>query len=115
MHRHHRSAPDVPPEWQPLVSARQWASIAHPFRHVPELLDGLRVVAAQLSPGVRTALIDNVVDALASGVRPARAVWIGLANTGHEVKLCSAEALGRLHSLGDDAPDAVVKSLRHKE
>ena len=105
----------MPPEWQPLVSPRQWARIAHPFRDVPELLDDLRVVAAQLSPRVRTALIDNVLDALASGVRPARAVWIGLANTGHEVKLCSAEALGRLHTRGEDAPDAVVKSLWHKD
>lgn len=69
----------------------------------------------QLSPGVRTALLANLMDALASDASPARAVWRALAITGHEVKLCSAAALGRLHALGDDAPVGRVKPLRRTE
>jgi hypothetical protein len=106
---HHVSA--RPLGWQPFVSRHQWAILAHALGDSPEVLDDLRVVLAQLSPGVRRTLIANLIDGLASDARPARAVWNALAITGHEVKLCSAEALGRLHALGDDAPAGPVRSL----
>ena len=112
--RHH-SVPPRPATWQPLVSPGQWAILAHALRDCPEALDDLRVVLAQLSPGVRSAFIANLMEALASGVLARRAVWSALAITGHEVKLCSAAALGRLHALGDDAPVEPVRPLRTTE
>ena len=68
-----------------------------------EVLDDLRVVLTQFSPGVRSALMANL---LSSGGRstPDACRLERLAITGHEVKLCSAAALGRLHALADDAP-----------
>jgi len=60
----------------------------------PEVLDDPRTVLKQLSPGVRGTLVANLVTALESGARPTRAVWMALAITGDEVKLCSAVALG---------------------
>lgn len=115
MDRRHRSIPVRPLQWQPLVSPRQWAILAHALRDCPEILDDLRIVLTQLSPGVRSTLVANLMEALASDARPTRAVWSALAITGHEVKLCSAAALGRLHALGDDAPLARVKPLRRTE
>ena len=115
MDRRHRSIPARPLQWQPLVSPREWAIFAKALSDRPEILDDLRVVLTQLSPGVRSALVANLMEVLASGVRPTRAVWNALAFTGHEVKLCSAEALGRLHALGDDAPLGRVKPLRPAE
>ena len=112
MDRRHRSIPARPLQWQPLVSPRQWAILAHALSDRPEILDDLRVVLTQLSPGVRRALVANIMGALATGARPTRAVWSALAITGHEVKLCSAAALGRLHALGDDAPVGPVRPLR---
>jgi hypothetical protein len=104
-----------PLQWQPLVSPRQWAILAQALGDRSEILDDLRVVLTQLSPGVRSALIANLLDALASNARPTHAVWSALAITGHEVKLCSAAALGRLHALGDDAPVGPVMPLRPTE
>ena len=115
MDSRHHPVPLRPATWQPLVSPREWAILAHALRDWPEALDDLRVVLAQLSPGVRTALVANLMEALASDARPTRAVWSALAITGHEVKLCSAAALGRLHALGDDAPLGRVKPLRTTE
>lgn len=115
MDRRNRSIPARPLQWQPLVSPCQWAILAHALSDRPEVLDDLRVVLAQLSPGVRSALVANLMEALASETRPTRAVWNALAITGHEVKLCSAAALGRLHALGDDAPQGWVKPLRPTE
>ncbi len=115
MDRRQRSVLARPLQWQPLVSPRQWAILAHALSDRPEILDDLRVVLTQLSPGVRKALVTNIMEALASGARPTRAVWSALAITGHEVKLCSAAALGRLHALGDDAPSAPVRPLRRRE
>ena len=115
MHRRHRSVPAPPLQWQPLVSPREWAILAHAYSEHREILDDLRVVLTQLSPGVRGALVANLIEALASGASPAHAVWSALAITGHEVKLCSAAALGRLHALGDDAPVGRVKPLRRTE
>ena len=112
--RHHPVA-SRPTTWQPLVSPREWAILAHALRDWPEALNDLRVVLAQLSPGVRTTLVDNLMEALASDARPTRAVWSALAITGHEVKLCSAAALGRLHALGGDAPVGPVRPLRTTE
>ena len=111
----HRSVPVRPLQWQPLVSPRQWAILSHALSDSPEVLDDLRVVLTQLSPGVRSALVANIMEALASDARPAHAVWSALAITGHEVKLCSAAALGRLHALGDDAPLGRMKPLRPTE
>lgn len=86
--------------------------LADALRDSPEVLDDLRIVLAQLSPRVRGSLVANLMEALASGARPRQAVWVALEITGHEVKLCSAVALGRLHALGDDAPGGVVRPLR---
>jgi hypothetical protein len=115
MHRRQRSIPARPLQWQPLVSPREWAILAHALSDRPEILDDLRVVLTQLSPGVRNALIANLMETLASDARPTHAIWSALAITGHEVKLCSAAALGRLHALGDDAPVGRVKPLRRTE
>ena len=115
MHRRQRSIPARPLQWQPLVSPREWAILAHALGDRPEILDDLRVVLTQLSPGVRSALVANLMEALASDASPTHAVWSALAITGHEVKLCSAAALGRLHALGDDAPVGRVKPLRRTE
>ena len=112
MDRRHRPIPVRPLQWQPLVSPRQWAILAHALSDRPEILDDLRVVLTQLSPGVRSALVANLMEALESEARPTRAVWSALAITGHEVKLCSAAALGRLHALSDDAPSAGVRPIR---
>ena len=112
MHRRNRSASARPLEWQPLVSARQWAILAHALREHPEVLEDLRVVLTQLSPGVRSALMANLLSSLALEERPTRAFWTALAVTGHEVKLCSAAALGRLHALADDSPGAGVRLIR---
>ena len=111
---HRRSTPALPRplEWQPLVSARQWAILAHALKDHPDVLKDLRVVLTQLSPGVRRALIANLLSSLATEERPTRAVWAALAVTGHDVKLCSAAALGRLHALSDDAPVGPVRPLR---
>ena len=112
--RHH-SVPPRPATWQPLVSPGQWAILAQALSDRPEILDDLRVVLTQLSPGVRRALVGNLMEALASDARPTHAIWSALAITGHEVKLCSAAALGRLHALGDDAPVEPVRPLRTTE
>lgn len=111
----HRSVPARPPEWQPLISPAQWSTLARALGDSPEVLDDLQTILAQLSPGVRIALVDNLMTALASGARPTRAVWTALAVTGHDVKLCSAVALGRLHALGDDGPGGPVRPLRPTE
>lgn len=79
------------------------------------MLDDLHIVLTQLSPGVRSALVANLMIGLKSEARPARAVWMALAITGDEVKLCSAVALGRLHALADDSPGGTVHTLRPKE
>ena len=115
MDRCHRSTPPRPLQWQPLVSPREWAILAQALSDHPEILDDLRVVLTQLSPGVRGALITNLSEAFVSGASPTHAIWSALAITGHEVKLCSAAALGRLHALGDDAPVGRVKPLRRSE
>ena len=115
MDRRPRSVPVRPLQWQPLVSRCQWAILAQALSDRPEILDDLRVVLTQLSPRVRSALVANLMEALASNARPTRAVWSALAITGHEVKLCSAAALGRLHALGDDAPVEPVRPLRALE
>jgi hypothetical protein len=113
MHRRSTPASPRPLEWQPLVSARHWTILAYALRDHPEvLLEDLRVVLTQLSPAVRSALVANLLISLASEERPTRAVWTALALTGHEVKLCSAAAFGRLHALGDDAPRASVRPIR---
>jgi hypothetical protein len=78
----------------------------------PEVLDDLRIILAQLSPGVRGALVANLLISMRSEERPTRAVWTALAVTGQEVRLCSAAALGRLHALADDAPGGNVQPLR---
>lgn len=111
MARRPHSIPARPWDWQPLVSAREWAILARGFAHTPELLGDLRVVLAQLSPGVRAALIGNLVRALADDMGPSDALWMSLAITGHELKLGSAIALGRLHALGDAAHQATVSPL----
>jgi len=115
MDRRHGSRPALPREWQPLVSSRQWAGLADAYLDTPEVLDDLRIVLSELSPRGRGVLIDNLMDVLASETRPTRALWDALALTGHELKLCSAEKLGRLHALADDVPDGVVHPLRPKE
>ena len=115
MDRRNRSVPARPLQWQPLVSPRQWAILAHALSDSPEILDNLRVVLTELSPRVRNALVTNLMETLASDARPARAVWSALAITGHDVKLCSAAALGRLHALGDDAPVEPVRPFRTTE
>ena len=115
MDRRQDSVLERPPEWQPLVSPRQWAIVANALVDCPDVLDDLHIVLRQLSPGVRGTMIANLVMALESGARPARAVWMALAITGDEVKLCSAVALGRLHVLADDAPGAAVRALRPKD
>ena len=115
MDRRQDSVPARPLQWQPLVSPRQWAIFAHALTDCPEVLDDLGTVLTQLSPGVRSALVANLVAALKSGARPARAVWMALAITGDEVKLCSAVVLGRLHALGDDAPGGALHALRPME
>lgn len=84
-----------PPEWQPLVSSRQWMILADAIGGQPRVLDDLRVVLSQLSPRVREALLGNLVLALAWEASPSRAVWTALLTTGHELRLSSAEALGR--------------------
>ena len=112
MHRRNTAASTRPLEWQPLVSVRQWAILADALNYHPEVLEDVRVVLTQLSPGVRSALMANLLISLAAEERPTHAVWIALAVTGQEVKLCSAIALGRLHALGDDAPGASVKPMR---
>lgn len=100
-----------PPEWQPLVSPAQWAVLARALGDVPELLDDLRVVLAELSPGVRGTLIANVMGAFEAGLPPGRAVWAALAMTDRQVRLGSAVALGRLHALGDGRPLGEVRRL----
>ena len=105
--------PACPTEWQPLVSRRQWAILAHEFRDAHEVLSDLRIVLAELSPGARRVLLVNLMRALASGLSPGRAVWISLARTGHELKLCSAVALGRLHTL--NLPGGTVMPIRPEE
>ena len=115
MDRRHHSIPVRPLQWRPLVSPREWSILSHELRDRPEVLDDLRVVLTQLSPGVRSALVANLMESLASDASPAHAVWSALAITGHEVKLCSAAALGRLHALGDDAPVGRVEPLRATE
>jgi len=115
MDRRQDSVPVRPLEWQPLVSPRQWAVLAHALTDCPEVLDDLGTVLTQLSPGVRSVLVANLLMALKSEARPARAVWMALAITGDEVKLCSAVALGRLHALGDDAPGGALHALRPME
>ena len=112
MHRRNTPASARPLQWQPLVSPRQWAILAHALSDHPEVLEDLRVVLTQLSPGVRSTLMANLLISLASEERPTHAVWTALAVTGHEVKLCSAAALGRLHALADDAPGARVRPIR---
>lgn len=109
------SVPERPLEWQPLVSPRQWAILAQALADCPEVLDDLHGVLMQLFPGVRGALVGNVTTALESEPRPTHAVWMALAITGDEVKLCSAAALGRLHALADDAPGGAVHALRPKD
>lgn len=79
-----------PQEWEPLVSAPQWVILAHALRDAPATLGDLRVVLDELSPGVRRALLAHLMQTLASGGSPVRAVWTALAITGHEVKLRSA-------------------------
>jgi hypothetical protein len=111
MHRRSTPASPRPLEWQPLVTACQWAILAEELKDHSEVLDDLRVVLIQLSPGVRSALMANLLSALAAEERPTHAVWLALAITGHEVKLCSAAALGRLDALGDDAPGASVRPI----
>ncbi len=110
MQRRAIPGPARPDVWRPLVTRRQWAILAHAFRDASAVLGDLRVVLAELSPGVRAALLGNLMDALASGVRPGRAIWMALAVTGHEARLCSADALGRLHALGDE-PGGTVASF----
>jgi hypothetical protein len=112
MHRRSTPASPRPLEWQPLVSPRQWAILAHALKDHPAVLEDLRVVLAQLSPAVRRALMANLLISLAAEERPTHAVWTALVVTGHEVKLCSAVALGRLHALGHDAPGARVRPIR---
>jgi hypothetical protein len=73
MDRRHRPIPVRPLPWQPLVSPRQWAILEHALSDRPEILDDLRVVLTQLSPGVRSALVANLMEALASDARPAHA------------------------------------------
>ena len=111
----HVKVPARPLEWEPLVSARQWVILAHAFSDAPEVLGDLRVVLGQLSPRVRGVLLGNLMVALASQVRPGRAVWTALAITGDEVKRCSAAALGRLHAAGDQLPVTEVAHLRRDE
>ena len=115
MDRRQVSAPERPREWQPLVSPRQWAIFANALAENPEVLADLRTVLAQLSPRVRSALVTNVTTALESEARPTYAVWMALAITGEEVRLCSAAMLGRLHALADDVPGGVVHPLWPKE
>jgi len=115
MDRRQESVPERPLEWRPLVPPRHWASLANAFANCSEVLDDLHTVLTQLSPGVRRTMVANLVTALESEERPARAVWVALAITGDEVKLCSAVALGRLHALADDAPGGAVHALRPKE
>lgn len=79
-----------PQEWEPLVSAPQWVILAHALRDAPATLGDLRVVLGELSPGVRRALLAHLMQTLASGGSPVRAVWTALAITGHEVTLRSA-------------------------
>lgn len=111
MSRRSRSAPLRPFEWRPLVSAREWAILARAFADAPEPLADLRVVLAQLSPGVRSALLGNLIQALAEDVRPSQALWMSLAITGHELRLCSAITLGRMDALGDTAHGGTVSPL----
>jgi hypothetical protein len=106
-----RASHGRPCEWEPLVSTRQWAILAHTLRDAPEILGDLRVVLAQLSPAVRCALLAHLMQSLASGMSPASAVWRSLVITGHEVKLRSAAALGRRDALADQAPSATVITL----
>ena len=115
MDRRQGSFPARPLEWQPLVSPREWAIFANALADYPEVLADLRTVLTQLSPGVRSVLVSNVTTALESEARPTYAVWMAVAITGDELKLCSAATLGRLHALADDAPDGVVHPLRPKE
>ena len=115
MDRVQESVPKRPPDWQPLVSPRQWAILARALADCPEVLDDLRTVLRQLSPGVRSALVANLMISLKSEAAPSRAVWLALAITGDEVRLCSAVALGRLHALADDAPGGPLRALRPKE
>ncbi len=105
----------MPWQWQPLVSRREWVVLAGALRGSPAILEDLRVVLLQLSPGVRRALVANLMTVLESDACATRAVWSALVITGHEVKMCSAAALGRLHALGDDAPVGPVMPLRKTE
>jgi hypothetical protein len=98
-----------PPAWEPLVSARQWLILSHTLRDDQVLAD-LHVVLGELSPGVRRALLAHLMETLASGVSPVRAVWISLAITGHDVKLRSARA--RAHQDVHPNHAATVHALR---
>ena len=115
MDRRQDLLPKRPLQWQPLVSPRQWAILANALADCPEVLDDLHIVLTQVSPGVRGTLVANVTTALKSEARPPHAIWIALAITGDEIKLCSAAALGRLHTLADDAPGGAVHALRPKD
>lgn len=106
-----RSIPARPSGWRPLVSAREWAILARGFADTPELLGDLHVVLAQLSPGVRAALLGNLVQALADDTGPSHALWMSLAITGHELRLCSAIKLGQLHVRDDAAHHGTVSPL----
>jgi hypothetical protein len=97
-----------------LVSTRQWAILDHTLRDAPEVLGDLRVVLAQLSPAVRCALLAHLMQTLASGSSPVSAVWRSLVLTAHEVKLRSAVALGRRDALAEEAPSAMVVTLRRR-
>jgi hypothetical protein len=98
-----------PPAWEPLVSDRQWLILSHNLRDTHVLAD-LRVVLGELSPGVRRALLAHLMETLASGVSPVRAVWVSLAITGHDVKLRSAHARAQLDVHHGQA--ATVHALR---
>jgi hypothetical protein len=115
MKRRNSSTLPRPLQWQPLVSQPEWSVLAGALKKHPQALDDLRVVLTQLSPGVRVALIANLLSFLRSEERPTRAVWTALAVTGEDVRLCSAEALGRLHALAEDAPGASVRPLRRRD
>ena len=103
-----------PSRWQPLVTPGQWRILAHSFRDAPEVLNDLQVVLGEISPGTRRALLENLMATLQSEDRPIVALWTALGLTGQDAKMRSAAALGRLHALGDDAPDGTVTQLPPK-
>ena len=101
-----------PVEWQRLVSARQLTSIVSALSEDPQLIDALRGVLMQLSPRLGRSLLANLDVTPRSEDHATHAAWTALAITGHEVKLCSAEALGSRHVLGDDPPGGELASLQ---